>query len=69
MSETVQMTRYERVREILDRAAGDSAADYGGRGRFWDVLTLEELLEVELYGVRMIAPASATATAVEGAGG
>jgi len=35
MIETVQMTRYERVQEILDRAAGSSAADHGGHGRFW----------------------------------
>lgn len=39
------MTRYERVQEILDRAAGSSAADYGGRGRFWH-LPLTQLLEV-----------------------
>jgi tyrosinase len=53
-------TRYQRVREILDRAAGDSPAEYGGRGRFWD-LPLAELLEAEVYGVRMIAPAPAAA--------
>ncbi|MGI8426336.1 MAG: hypothetical protein ACR2M4_07015, partial [Actinomycetota bacterium] len=56
MSETVQMTRYERVQEILDRAAGSSAADYGGRGKFWH-LPLPQLLEVVIHGVRMIAPA------------
>lgn len=56
MSETVQMTRYERVQEILDRAAGSSAADYGGRGRFWH-LPLTQLLEVVIHGVRMLAPA------------
>ena len=55
MSETVQMTRYERVQEILDRAAGSSAADYGGRGRFWH-LPLPQLLEAVIHGVRMIAP-------------
>ena len=55
MSETVQMTRYERVQEILDRAAGSSATDYGGRGRFWH-LPLPQLLEVVIHGVRMIAP-------------
>jgi hypothetical protein len=50
------MTRYERVQEILDRAAGSSAADYGGRGRFWH-LPLPQLFEVVIHGVRMIAPA------------
>jgi tyrosinase len=59
MSDT-QPTRYQRVREILDRAAGDSPAEYGGQGRFWD-LPFAELLEVEVYGVRMIAPAQTAA--------
>ena len=56
MSETVQMTRYERVQEILDCAAGSSAADYGGRGRFWH-LPLPQLLQMVIHGVRIIAPA------------
>ncbi len=47
-------TRFERVREILDRAAGASAADYGGLGRFWH-LPLSELAELRLQGVRLIA--------------
>src|SRR5687768_13715372 len=50
-------TRYERVKEILDRAAGDSPADYGGIGRFWSELPHDELLEVKVHGVRMIATA------------
>jgi hypothetical protein len=29
-------TRYQRVREILQTAAGASKADYGGAGRFWE---------------------------------
>jgi tyrosinase len=57
MTPTAPITRYARVQEILDRAAGDSAADYGSRGRFWQ-LPLPEFLEVEIHGVRMIAPAS-----------
>ncbi len=50
-------TRYQRVREILDRAAGDSTADHGGLGRFWNV-PLPQLLELEVHGVRMIALAA-----------
>ncbi len=49
-------TRWQRVREILDAAAGDSAADYGGVGRPWH-LPPARLETVEVYGVRMIAPA------------
>lgn len=61
MTQATLPTRYERVRAILD-AAGNSMADYGGVGRFWrlqlpELLLLQELLEVEIYGVRMIAPA------------
>lgn len=58
MPEAAQTTRYDRVQEILDLAAGDSAADYGGRGHFW-CLPLPQFLEVEIYGVRMIAPPEA----------
>ncbi|HEX9984359.1 MAG TPA: tyrosinase family protein [Thermoanaerobaculia bacterium] len=49
-------TRYERVIEILDQAAGASTADYGRRGPFWRV-PLPELLDLQVHGVRMIAPA------------
>ena len=48
-------TRYGRVKEILDAAAGKKdASDYGGAGRFWD--DLEKLKKAKIYGVRMIAP-------------
>jgi tyrosinase len=59
MPEATTPTRYERVREILDRAAGTSPADYGGHGRFWE-LPLAQLLEVAIHGVRMIAPAQSS---------
>lgn len=49
-------TRYQRVRQILDAAAGDSTSDYGGNGRFWND-PLPKFLDVEVHGVRMIAPA------------
>lgn len=49
-------TRYQRVREILDRAAAGSTADYGVGGPFWH-LPHARLLEVKVHEVRMIAPA------------
>ena len=48
-------TRYARVKRILDDAAGDSPAEYGGLGRFWQ-RSLEELKTICVHGVRMIAP-------------
>ena len=60
MARATQTTRYERVKEILDSAAGTSTADYGGVGRFWD-LPLDELLDVRVAGVRMIAPEGSNA--------
>jgi tyrosinase len=55
MADTAQITRYEQFKQILDRAAAGGAVDYDGRGLFWH-LPLPQLLEVEIYGVRMIAP-------------
>ncbi len=49
-----KQTRYERVKEILNEAAGDACPSYQGYERFWE-LPLEEFLEVTIYGVRMIA--------------
>src|SRR5712691_11001690 len=62
MADTAQVTRYEQVKQILDRAAAGGATDYDGKGRFWH-LPLPQLLQVEIYGVRMIAPPEATASA------
>lgn len=56
MATVTRPTRSQRVREILNSAAEGSTADYGGIGRFWE-LPLPQLLDVELHGVRMIAPA------------
>lgn len=53
-SQKSQETRYMKVKRILNEAAGDSTADYQGLGRFWN-LPYEDFLEVEVYGVRMIA--------------
>ncbi|HEU0297932.1 MAG TPA: tyrosinase family protein [Longimicrobium sp.] len=55
-------TRWERVREILDAAAGASTSEYGGTGRPWN-LPLGRLQTVEVYGVRMIAPPAEAAGA------
>ena len=48
-------SRYQRMREILDRAAAGSTSSYQGYGPFWR-LPYAEFLEFSLYGVRMIAP-------------
>ncbi len=54
MAERAETTRYRRVQEILDRAAGASSAGYGGVGRFWN-LPLEDFKRAEIHGVRLIA--------------
>lgn len=61
MADTKRSTRYQRVIEILDSAAAGGASDYDGKGLFWR-LPLPEFLEVEIYGVRMIAPVEAAAS-------
>ena len=61
MVEAAQITRYESVRQILDRAADGATADYDGHPEFWN-LPLPEFLDVEIYGIRMIAPAPAEET-------
>lgn len=49
-------TRYERVKDILNKAQGDAHPTYQGYGRFWE-LPLEQFLKVVLYGIPMIADA------------
>ncbi|MBR0848161.1 tyrosinase family protein [Bradyrhizobium diazoefficiens] len=46
---------YARVKAILDEAAGQSTAEYGGTGRFWDN-GAQALQEAEIFGVKMVAP-------------
>jgi len=46
---------YARVKAIMDDAAGDSPADYGGAGRFW-ANGARALEDAEILGVRMVAP-------------
>lgn len=59
-SQQKKPTRYERVKKILNEAAKDSSADYGGLGRFWDH-GVKQLLEASIYGIRMIAPKTPSA--------
>jgi len=56
-SATSNRSRYDRVKEILNNASGDAHPSYQGYDRFWN-LPRKELLEVSLYGIRMIAPAT-----------
>jgi tyrosinase len=57
MVDTAKITRYKQVQQILDRAAAGSSADYDGLGDFWNK-PLPQLLELELHGIRIIAPAA-----------
>jgi tyrosinase len=59
--------RHTQVKAILDAAAGDSASDYGGIGRFWN-LDLAEFKQASVYGVRMIAPEQPASCCCEGEG-
>jgi tyrosinase len=52
---------YEQVQQILNAAAGQSTADYGGIGKFWE-LPLEQFLEVRLGGVPLIGVEATPAT-------
>lgn len=47
-------SRYERVKQILDKAQGETCPSYQGNKMFWR-LPLADFLTVEIYGVRMIA--------------
>ncbi len=62
MADTKQITRYERVKQILDQAAAGGAKDYDGKGLFWQ-MPLPQFVEVRIYGVQMIAPRQAPAVA------
>jgi len=48
---------YPQVQAILRAAAGDSHADYGGMGPFWE-LPLAGLLEARLMGLPLVEPAA-----------
>ncbi len=61
-------SRYQRVKQILNDAAGQSAPSYQGYERFWN-LPLHEFLSARLYGVALIAPAAAATAAPLASGG
>jgi len=61
------ITRYARVKQILDDAAGESAAEYGGVGKFWQ-RSLDELKLLSVHGVRLIAPEAPAACCGEEGG-
>jgi tyrosinase len=48
-------SRYHRVKQLLEDAAGQSSAQYGGAAKFWN-LPLDRFKAATVYGVRMIAP-------------
>jgi tyrosinase len=58
MATATTATRWERVREILERAHPEEPV-YTGAGRFWR--DLDTLLAAEIAGVRMVAPAQPAA--------
>src|SRR2546423_389213 len=53
------LTRYERVKQILNVAQGSANPSYQGYHQFWN-LPIAEFLEIVIYGVRMIAPMPAS---------
>ena len=48
------LSRYERVKLILNTAQGDCAPDYDGYRRFWEQ-SIDDFKETVIYGIRMIA--------------
>ena len=54
-------TRYEQVKDILDRASGSSTSDYDGLGKFWQH-SLAELLSATIGGARLIEPGNSSAS-------
>ncbi len=61
-SKAHQWSRYDHVKQILDAASGPVHPSYQGYDRFW-TLPHAQLLNVCLYGVRMIAAPSGEQTA------
>lgn len=53
----VQISRFDHVKDILNRAAGTGRPGHGGLGRFWNV-TLPEFMKIGMvYDVELIAAA------------
>jgi hypothetical protein len=47
------MTRFERVRQILDAAVGDGTPSHSGKGKFWN-LPLDQLKALKVNGLKVI---------------
>lgn len=47
------MTRLERVKQLLNDAAGTRSPSHGGRGRFWN-LPLDQLKAIKVLGQKVI---------------
>ncbi|MCI4669588.1 MAG: tyrosinase family protein [Bacteroidia bacterium] len=56
LDQNSEPSSYEKVKQILDKAAEGTTADYQGYKNFWSSLSLDKLQEISIYGVRMIAP-------------
>lgn len=50
-----RITRYDRIRKILNEAAAGSSVDYGGIGQFWNH-GVKQLKEAVIHGIRLVAP-------------
>lgn len=50
-----RITRYDRIRKILNEAAAGSSVDYDGIGQFWDH-GAKQLKEAFIHGIRLVAP-------------
>lgn len=47
------MTKFERVRQILNDAVGDGVPSHGGKGKFWN-LPLDQLKNLKVLGQKVI---------------
>lgn len=52
---TSRTSRFQRVRQILDAAAGESVSDYDGLGKFWN-LPIAEFKKAKVHGITLLAP-------------
>jgi hypothetical protein len=48
------MTRFERLKQILDEAV--EGHDFGAHGAFWRPLNLEQFKQKKIYGRRLVVP-------------
>jgi hypothetical protein len=60
-----KITRYQHVRDILDRAAGNGHPSHGGNGRFWNK-PLQEFMQLRINTIPVIATPGANRGARSG---